>query len=220
MLLGQVRHKAVIYSPPELAPPSKKSLTTSLNSLRTRYVPQTSGRRLCPNLSLQLSLLPRLRHLPTAHPPARLLRSHHHPFQQAPLEGLRPQLRHLAPHRDEHLRVDCLEGVLANDGSTGREPEFEGTVVALFQLLFTWNDKGRTQREAFCRDRLPDIMNLVATAVVFGRTCAFLSFPYPSYTCMNFLTSFNNTFCVNVLSPLIFVKRVNGGENLVILSAQ
>lgn len=52
--------------------------------------------------------------------------------------------------------------------NTGRGPEFEGAVVALFHLLFTWNDKGRALREAFWRDRLPNIMNLVATAIVFA----------------------------------------------------
>lgn len=52
--------------------------------------------------------------------------------------------------------------------NTGRGPEFEGAVVALFHLLFTWNDKGRALREAFWRDRLPNIMNLVATVIVFS----------------------------------------------------
>ncbi|KAF7301963.1 Protein transport protein Sec61 alpha [Mycena indigotica] len=52
--------------------------------------------------------------------------------------------------------------------NTGRGPEFEGAIVALFHLLFTWNDKGRALREAFWRDRLPNVMNLVATAVIFG----------------------------------------------------
>ncbi|KAI6143726.1 SecY subunit domain-containing protein [Pisolithus tinctorius] len=52
--------------------------------------------------------------------------------------------------------------------NTGRGPEFEGAVVALFHLLFTWNDKGRALREAFWRDRLPNVMNLLATAVVFA----------------------------------------------------
>ena len=52
--------------------------------------------------------------------------------------------------------------------NTGRGPEFEGAVVALFHLLFTWNDKGRALREAFWRDRLPNIMNIVATAIVFA----------------------------------------------------
>lgn len=52
--------------------------------------------------------------------------------------------------------------------NTGRGPEFEGAVVALFHLLLTWNDKGRALREAFWRERLPNVMNLVATAVVFA----------------------------------------------------
>ncbi|EPQ50476.1 SecY protein [Gloeophyllum trabeum ATCC 11539] len=52
--------------------------------------------------------------------------------------------------------------------NTGRGPEFEGAIVALFHLLFTWNDKGRALREAFWRDRLPNIMNLVATVAVFA----------------------------------------------------
>lgn len=52
--------------------------------------------------------------------------------------------------------------------NTGRGPEFEGAVVALFHLFFTWNDKGRALREAFWRDRLPNIMNLIATVVVFA----------------------------------------------------
>jgi protein transport protein SEC61 subunit alpha len=52
--------------------------------------------------------------------------------------------------------------------NTGRGPEFEGAVVALFHLLFTWNDKGRALREAMWRDRLPNVMNLVATVLVFA----------------------------------------------------
>ena len=52
--------------------------------------------------------------------------------------------------------------------NTGRGPEFEGALVALFHLLFTWNDKGRALREAFWRDRLPNVMNLIATIVIFA----------------------------------------------------
>ena len=51
--------------------------------------------------------------------------------------------------------------------NTGRGPEFEGAIVSLFHLLFTWNDKGRALREAFWRDRLPNVMNLIATIVIF-----------------------------------------------------
>jgi protein transport protein SEC61 subunit alpha len=52
--------------------------------------------------------------------------------------------------------------------NTGRGPEFEGAIVALFHMLFTWNDKSRALKEAFWRERLPNIMNLIATVVVFA----------------------------------------------------
>ncbi|TFY56135.1 hypothetical protein EVJ58_g7827 [Rhodofomes roseus] len=48
------------------------------------------------------------------------------------------------------------------------ESIFEGAVVSLFHLVFTWNDKGRALREAFWRERLPNVMNLIATVVVFA----------------------------------------------------
>jgi protein transport protein SEC61 subunit alpha len=51
--------------------------------------------------------------------------------------------------------------------NTGRGPEFEGAIVALFHLLFTWNDKSRALKEAFWRDRLPNVMNLIVTIVIF-----------------------------------------------------
>ena len=35
--------------------------------------------------------------------------------------------------------------------NTGRGPEFEGAVIALFHLLLTWPDKQRALREAFYR---------------------------------------------------------------------
>ena len=55
-----------------------------------------------------------------------------------------------------------------NTVNTGRGPEFEGAIIALFHLFFTWNDKTRALKEAFYRERLPNIMNLLATVVVFG----------------------------------------------------
>lgn len=51
--------------------------------------------------------------------------------------------------------------------NTGRGPEFEGALVALFHLLFTWNDKSRALKEALYRDRLPNVMNLLATLFIF-----------------------------------------------------
>ncbi|KAJ3527840.1 hypothetical protein NMY22_g9631 [Coprinellus aureogranulatus] len=52
--------------------------------------------------------------------------------------------------------------------NVGRGPEFEGAIVALFHLLFTWSDPRRALREAFWRERLPNVMNLIATVVIFA----------------------------------------------------
>ncbi|KAJ2965341.1 hypothetical protein NQ176_g10664 [Zarea fungicola] len=51
--------------------------------------------------------------------------------------------------------------------NTGRGPEFEGAVIALFHLLMTWPNKQRALQEAFYRQNLPNIMNLLATILVF-----------------------------------------------------
>ena len=52
--------------------------------------------------------------------------------------------------------------------NTGRGPEYEGAIVALFHLLLTWPNKQRALQEAFFRQNLPNIMNLLATIVVFA----------------------------------------------------
>jgi protein transport protein SEC61 subunit alpha len=52
--------------------------------------------------------------------------------------------------------------------NTGRGPEFEGAIIALFHLLLTWNDKSRALKEAFYRERLPNVMNLVSTLAIFA----------------------------------------------------
>jgi len=51
--------------------------------------------------------------------------------------------------------------------NTGRGTEFEGAVIALFHLLITKTDKVRALKEAFYRQNLPNITNLLATALVF-----------------------------------------------------
>lgn len=50
----------------------------------------------------------------------------------------------------------------------GRGTEFEGAVIALFHLLATRQDKVRGLREAFYRQNLPNLMNLLATVLVFA----------------------------------------------------
>lgn len=52
--------------------------------------------------------------------------------------------------------------------SSGRGTEFEGAVIALFHLLATRQDKVRALREAFYRQNLPNLMNLLATILVFA----------------------------------------------------
>jgi hypothetical protein len=52
--------------------------------------------------------------------------------------------------------------------NTGRGTEFEGGIIALFHLLATRHDKVRALREAFYRQNLPNLMNLLATVLVFA----------------------------------------------------
>lgn len=52
--------------------------------------------------------------------------------------------------------------------NVGRGIEFEGAVIALFHLLLTRRDKGRALHEAFYRQELPNLTNLLATAAVFA----------------------------------------------------
>merc|ERR1711998_694425 len=51
--------------------------------------------------------------------------------------------------------------------NTGRGTEFEGAVIALFHLLITRGDKVRALKEAFYRQNLPNVTNLLATVLVF-----------------------------------------------------
>jgi protein transport protein SEC61 subunit alpha len=51
--------------------------------------------------------------------------------------------------------------------NTGRGTEFEGAVIALFHLLITRSDKVRALKEAFYRQNLPNLTNLMATIFVF-----------------------------------------------------
>ena len=50
---------------------------------------------------------------------------------------------------------------------TGRGSEFEGAVIALFQQLLQNSNKVRALKEAFYRPHLPNIINLLATFLVF-----------------------------------------------------
>uniref|UniRef100_A0A8C4J738 SEC61 translocon subunit alpha 1 n=1 Tax=Dromaius novaehollandiae TaxID=8790 RepID=A0A8C4J738_DRONO len=60
--------------------------------------------------------------------------------------------------------------------NTGRGMEFEGAIIALFHLLATRTDKVRALREAFYRQNLPNLMNLIATIFVFAIVIYFQGF--------------------------------------------
>jgi len=60
--------------------------------------------------------------------------------------------------------------------NTGRGTEFEGGIIALFHLLATRHDKVRALREAFYRQNLPNLMNLLATVLVFAIVIYFQGF--------------------------------------------
>jgi len=60
--------------------------------------------------------------------------------------------------------------------NTGRGTEFEGAIIALFHLLATRQDKVRGLREAFYRQNLPNLMNLMATILVFAIVIYFQGF--------------------------------------------
>lgn len=51
--------------------------------------------------------------------------------------------------------------------NSGRGVEFEGAVIALFHLLIIRSDKIRALREAFYRQNLPNVTNLLATVFIF-----------------------------------------------------
>uniref|UniRef100_A0A9I9DYM8 Translocon Sec61/SecY plug domain-containing protein n=1 Tax=Cucumis melo TaxID=3656 RepID=A0A9I9DYM8_CUCME len=51
--------------------------------------------------------------------------------------------------------------------NSGRGIEFEGAVIALFHLLIIRSDKIRALREAFYRQNLPNVTNLLATVFIF-----------------------------------------------------
>jgi protein transport protein SEC61 subunit alpha len=51
--------------------------------------------------------------------------------------------------------------------NTGRGTEFEGAIIALFHLLITRSNKIQALREAFYRQNLPNVTNLLATVLIF-----------------------------------------------------
>jgi protein transport protein SEC61 subunit alpha len=60
--------------------------------------------------------------------------------------------------------------------SSGRGTEFEGALIALVHLLVTKTDKVRALKEAFYRQNLPNVTNLLATVLVFAIVIYFQGF--------------------------------------------
>jgi protein transport protein SEC61 subunit alpha len=60
--------------------------------------------------------------------------------------------------------------------NTGRGTEFEGAIIALFHLLVTRQDKVRALKEAFYRQNLPNVTNLLATIFIFAVVIYFQGF--------------------------------------------
>jgi len=60
--------------------------------------------------------------------------------------------------------------------NTGRGAEFEGCIIALFHLLISRDNKWKAFKEAMFRTNLPNISNLLATAVVFCGVIYFQGF--------------------------------------------
>lgn len=52
--------------------------------------------------------------------------------------------------------------------NTGKGPQFEGAVLAFFHLLFTRSNKFGALKDAFFRQNLPNLSNLLATILIFG----------------------------------------------------
>ena len=80
--------------------------------------------------------------------------------------------------------------------------EFEGAVIALFHLLATRQDKVRGLREAFYRQNLPNLMNLLATVLVFAIVIYFQVYSL-------LLCCLHDTFLDAVTSSLHFVMLIS-----------
>eukprot|EP01108_Squamamoeba_japonica_P004908 TRINITY_DN3853_c0_g1_i1.p2 TRINITY_DN3853_c0_g1~~TRINITY_DN3853_c0_g1_i1.p2 ORF type:complete len:475 (+),score=282.09 TRINITY_DN3853_c0_g1_i1:54-1478(+) len=60
--------------------------------------------------------------------------------------------------------------------NSGRGTEFEGALIALVHMLVTRSNKLSALREAFYRQNLPNVTNLLATVLVFGIVIYFQGF--------------------------------------------
>ena len=99
----------------------------------------------------------------------------------------------------------------------GAGTEFEGAVIALFHLLATRADKVRGLREAFYRQNLPNLMNLMATILVFAIVIYFqvylnqllsIFLIISSYVCIDLLTLLRKHILRKMGIKWVFTKIV------------
>ena len=60
--------------------------------------------------------------------------------------------------------------------NTGRGTQFEGAIISFFHLLVTRQDKISALRDAFYRQNLPNLLNLMSTVLVFAVVIYFQGF--------------------------------------------
>ena len=85
-------------------------------------------------------------------------------FPSPPFPPPPPPSSSIPPPSSESIIWKAFSPTTINQG---RGAEFEGAVIALFHLLITRVDKVRALREAFYRQNLPNVTNLLATVLVF-----------------------------------------------------
>lgn len=85
-------------------------------------------------------------------------------------------------------------------------PQFEGAVIALFQLLVQRGDKVRALKEAFYRNNLPNCTNLLATIAIF---LVVIYFQVSKSVCVCL-----PAWCLPSLSALTCLPRKNRFANL------
>ena len=100
--------------------------------------------------------------------------------------------------------------------NTGRGTEFEGAVIALFHLLATRQDKVRALREAFYRQNLPNLMNLMATVLIFG-VVIYFQVSVKGIICIKFgfkgvLKKAHGQFFANILQYYIYILGIQSGS--------
>jgi protein transport protein SEC61 subunit alpha len=101
----------------------------------------------------------------------------------------------------------------------GHGMEFEGAVIALFHLLITKQDKVRALQEAFYRQNLPNVTNLLATVLVFVLVVFFQGFkvdmrfkqhgmPYPFSVKLFYTSNIPIILQTALVSNLFFISQI------------